>query len=108
MFIISVMAALCSTTASIPQILGNVSKLSNITMSLRGLGAILWCVYGILIEEYALVVSSSIAGLVELALIIKTNHCRELEEKPLSSDNAPSLTGAELRSFVSVDRVELQ
>jgi len=104
MFIISVMAALCSTTASLPQILGNVTRLSNITMILRGSGALLWSVYGIFIEEYALVVSSSLALVIEIALFVKTNHCHEINGA-LPSDTAQCPTGAVSDSFVSVECV---
>lgn len=108
MFIISVIAALCSTTASLPQILGNITQLSNITMVLRGSGGVLWCVYGIFIKEYALVVSSSLAVVIEIALFIKTNYCCEIEGvDSLPSDTVPCPTGAGSDSFVSVECVEL-
>ena len=76
MFLISVLAAICSTTASVPQLLGKTDHLSNFTMFIRCLGAFLWAVYGFIQIEYALIVSSSIAGLVELCLIFKTNCVR--------------------------------
>ncbi len=76
MFVISVLAAICSTTASIPQLVGQVTKLSNTTMIIRFVGAVLWFIYGILINEYALISSSCIAALVEFVLFIKTNFHR--------------------------------
>lgn len=72
MFIISVFAAICSTSASIPQLLGNVSKLSTATMFLRGVGALLWVIYGFMRIEYALVVSSAISLIIECFLFLKT------------------------------------
>jgi len=107
MFIISVMAALCSTTASVPQMLGNVSRLSNMTMTLRGLGAVLWCIYGIFVEEYVLVASSLLAVVIELALFIRTNQCRKTIKDPLPIDTVPDPTDAVSNSSVSVERVAL-
>ena len=73
MFFISVLAAVCSTIASIPQVLGRTNQLSNFTMVIRCTGAILWAIYGTVQLEYALLISSSIACLVELCLLFKTN-----------------------------------
>ena len=101
MFIISVLAAICSTTASIPQLMGKVTELSNKTMVIRFTGAVLWFVYGILISEYALIASSCIAAIIELFLFIKTNSHRVLT----TNDRARGPTGAEQGSSVSIDRV---
>ena len=101
MFIISVLAAMCSTTASIPQLMGKVTELSNKTMIIRFTGAVLWFVYGILISEYALIASSCIAAIIELFLFIKTNFHRV----STTNDKAQGPTGAEQGSSVSIDRV---
>lgn len=101
MFIISVLAAMCSTTASIPQLMGKVTELSNKTMIIRFTGAVLWFVYGILISEYALIASSCIAAIIELFLFIKTNSHRVLT----TNDRARAPTDAEQGSSVSIDRV---
>ena len=100
MFIISVFAAICSTTASIPQLLGHVAKLSNATMTIRFTGAVLWCIYGVLILEYALIASSCIAAIIELCLFVKTNFYRV----PKTNDRAQGPTGAELNSSSTIDR----
>lgn len=71
---ISILAAVCSTTASAPQLLGKVGELSNATMVIRFTGAVLWSVYGALILEYALVASSCVAASVELCLFVRTNY----------------------------------
>ena len=73
MLLISIIAAVFSTAASIPQLLGKTDKLSNVTMLLRGSGSVLWAVYGALRMEYALVIASTIATIVELCLALKTN-----------------------------------
>ena len=100
MFIISVLAAMCSTTASIPQLLGKVTELSNKTMIIRFTGAVLWFVYGILISEYALIASSCIAAIIELFLFIKTNFHRV----STTNDKVQGPIGAEQGSSVSIDR----
>tara|TARA_B110000908_G_C10267755_1_gene466249 strand:- start:9546 stop:9857 length:312 start_codon:yes stop_codon:yes gene_type:complete len=99
MFIISVLAALCSTTASIPQLMGKVTVLSNITMIVRFTGAVLWFIYGILITEYALIVSSCIAAIIEFFLFIKTNFHYVLT----TSDRVQGPTVAEQGSSVTID-----
>lgn len=107
MFVISVLAAVCSTTASIPQLMGNVEELSNVTMILRGIGALLWCIYGILKQEYALVVSSAAAGIIEGSLFVKTNYHTPKRWNSSLSDTVPSPTDAESNSSVIIDRVNL-
>ena len=95
MIVISILAAICSTMASMPQLLGKTDKLSNITMILRGSGAILWAIYGVLRLEYALIIASSIAGVIELFLVLKTNYVA----KQASSDTGSGPTGAATASF---------
>ena len=85
MLLISIMAAICSTLASVPQLLGHTHKLSNITMALRGTGSLLWTIYGILRMEYALIAASGLATLVEIGLALKTN----CEAKPSPNDTGP-------------------
>lgn len=75
MFVLSVIAAICSTTASLPQLFGKNAHLSNWSMILRAVGAILWVIYGFLILEWALVAGSGIAGLIEIILFLRTNCC---------------------------------
>lgn len=100
MFFISVLAAVCSTTASLPQLLGHVTKLSNATMAIRFVGAVLWCVYGVIILEYALITSSCVAAIIELCLFIKTN-CRRA---PMTNDTAQGPIDAVPNSSLSIDR----
>lgn len=95
MIIISIVAAICSTLASLPQLLGKTENLSNVTMSLRCSGAVLWTVYGLLRREYALIIASSITGVIELVLIFKTNRVA----KPAPSDTVSGPTGAATDSF---------
>jgi len=110
MFIISVLAAICSTTASIPQLLGKVNKLSNATMALRGMGALLWCIYGILIQEYALIASSGMAFIIEMTLAIRTGFadtdcfCRN---RSSPTDTMPSPTASVHNSSVTIDLARL-
>lgn len=72
MLIIAIAAAICSTSASIPQLMGHTSGLSPYSMVLRIVGAILWSMYGVIVTEYTLMVSSIIQAIVEIFLIIKT------------------------------------
>jgi len=102
MFIISVLAALCSTTASIPQLMGKAAVLSNKTTIIRFIGAVLWFVYGILIYEYALIASSGIAAIIELFLFIKTNSHHHVST---TNDRVRDPTVAEQGSSVSIDHV---
>jgi uncharacterized protein with PQ loop repeat len=102
MFFISILAAICSTTASIPQLMGHVTKLSNATMIIRFIGAVLWCVYGVLILEYALIASSCIAAIIELCLFIKTN-CRPA---PTTNDTAQGPIDVVPNSSLTIDRAE--
>lgn len=102
MFFISILAAICSTTASIPQLMGHVAKLSNATMVIRFTGAVLWCVYGVLILEYALIASSCIAAIIELCLFIKTN-CRPA---PTSNDTTQDPIDAVPNYSLTIVRAE--
>ena len=90
MLVISVLAAICSTTASIPQLRGQTKKLSNVSMVLRCSGAILWIIYGLTTTEiqHALVVSSAVAGLVEIILFIKTNNVVDSSAKSVPKEGA--------------------
>lgn len=90
MLVISVLAAICSTTASIPQLRGQTKKLSNVSMVLRCSGACLWIIYGLTTAEiqHALVVSSAVAGLVEIILFIKTNNVVDSSAKSVPKEGA--------------------
>lgn len=90
MFFISVLAAICSTSASIPQLMGRTDHLSFFTMIIRCTGALLWAIYGILVEEYALVFSSVIASIVEICLIVKTRYKQRGQPKPNDSAHSPT------------------
>lgn len=83
MLIIGIAAAICSTSASIPQLMGHTSGLSPYSMVLRSVGAILWSIYGVIVTEYTLMISSIIQAIVEIFLIIKTiclNKTKETKE----------------------------
>ena len=87
LFILSVFAAFFSTAASLPQLLRNeTSSLSNISMGMRLLGAILWASYGLFRKEYVLMACSSTAGIIEVMLLCKTR-------RSLPNDTLPTPTG---------------
>lgn len=74
-FWIGVVAAICSTTASIPQLWKSykdhaTKDLHMFTLCIRMLGCISWCVYAILLKEYTLATSSAIAFVIECLLLI--------------------------------------
>jgi len=102
MFFISVIAAIFSTSASIPQLLGKTDKLSYFTMIIRCSGAILWAVYGVIKCEYALIVSSSIASIIEICLIVKTRCTSKETLKP--GDNERSQAGVQLNDSCPTGR----
>lgn len=88
---LSVLAAVCSTTASLPQLFKKETEsLSHISLSLRFIGAVLWASYGLLRAEYVLMICSMTAGIIEILLLCKT--CRSLPNDTLSSptDDADS------------------
>ena len=73
-FWISVVAAICSTTASLPQVWKSykynaVQDLHPFTLTIRMLGCASWCTYGIMKEEITLAISSAIAFLMECLLL---------------------------------------
>lgn len=72
MFFLSVVAAICSTSASLPQIFANDAHLSYWSMVLRGIGAVLWVIYGVMKLEWALVGGSGVAACIELVLFVRT------------------------------------
>jgi len=85
---LSVLAAVCSTTASLPQLFKKETKsLSHISLGLRFTGAVLWSSYGFLREEYVLMVCSTTAGIIETLLLCKM--CRSS-----TNDTVPSPTDA--------------
>jgi uncharacterized protein with PQ loop repeat len=88
---LSILAAVCSTTASLPQLLKKETKsISHISLGLRFTGAVLWTIYGLLREEYVLMACSATAGIIETLLLCKT--CRSSPNDTLSSptDDADS------------------
>ena len=86
---ISIPATVCTTTASIPQLIYARTGLSRITITVRFVGCILWTVYGALRHEYALCACSAIAASVELTLGVKTFLC-----PTAPNDTVPSPIGA--------------
>ena len=68
---LAIPAAICTTSASLPQIFKTPRSVSNFSMALRGFGAILWVIYALNLEEYALATSSGIAAIFECILFIK-------------------------------------
>ena len=84
---ISIPATVCTTTASIPQIIYARAGLSRITITVRFVGCILWSVYGALRQEYALCVCSVIAASIELTLGVKTFLCPTALNDTVSSPN---------------------
>ena len=76
---IAIVAAICSTSASIPQLLKSSEKLSTVSMSLRGVGGVGWSIYGILRGEWALAISSAVVVGIECALCFKQHRGEEQE-----------------------------
>jgi uncharacterized protein with PQ loop repeat len=68
---LAIPAAICSTSASLPQVFKTPQNVSDISMSLRGVGAVMWVIYALHLQEYALAVSSGIAACFECILFIK-------------------------------------
>ena len=74
-FWLGLVAGLCSTVASLPQLWAAyhyraTQDLHAYTLCLRMVGCLSWCYYGLLLEEYTLAVSSALAFLIECLLII--------------------------------------
>jgi MtN3 and saliva related transmembrane protein len=72
---VGLFAALCSSLASVPQLIAAyrdkmTRDLHIITMLIRGIGCLGWIIYSVLKGDHILVVSSSVAFLVESLLII--------------------------------------
>ena len=90
MLVLSVLAAICTTTASIPQLRGQTKGLSNVSMVLRASGNVLWIIYGLISTEkqYALVVACAVAAVVEMILFIKTNYLVDSSAKSVPKDGA--------------------
>jgi len=82
---LSIPATVCSTTASVPQLVNSRAAISRKTIAIRGAGCVLWSVYGAVRGEYVLCVCSAIAGCVEITLYVKTFLCRRAP-----ADTAPS------------------
>ena len=81
---LSILAAVCSTTASLPQLLKKeTDSLSLISLCLRFTGAVLWASYGLLREEYVLMACSTTAGIIETLLLCKS--CRSSPNDTLQS-----------------------
>lgn len=84
-FWIGIVAALCSTTASLPQVWQSYKEkvtkdLHSFTMVIRMSGCGAWAVYGIMTEDITLAVSSTMAFFIECLLIFakyKYNDWRE-------------------------------
>ena len=71
-FILSILASVCSTFASLPQLL-SLNTLSKMTMFLRFVGAILWSLYGFYKQEFVLMSCSAIVACIEITLYLKTS-----------------------------------
>lgn len=67
---LSIVAAICSTSASLPQLFTH-EKLNTFSLVLRGAGGIAWSIYGLLRAEWALFASSAIVFVIECILYIK-------------------------------------
>lgn len=74
-FWIGIVGAICSTTASLPQIWKSykyhaTKDLHMFTLCIRIIGCSAWCLYGILLKEYPLAISSAITFIIECLLLI--------------------------------------
>ena len=73
---LGVFAAVCSTFASLPQLVkswkkpGSTQELNSYTLAVRTTGALAWAVYAGLENEYILLVSSMLTACVECLLIV--------------------------------------
>ena len=88
---LSIFAAVCSTTASLPQLFKKETvSLSHISLGLRFTGAVLWASYGVLREEYVLMACSTTAGIIETLLLCKTCQSSPNDTLPSPTDDADS------------------
>jgi len=73
---LGVFAAVCSTFASLPQLVkswkkpGSTQELNSYTLAVRTTGALAWAVYAGLENEYILMISSMLTAVVECLLIL--------------------------------------
>ena len=72
---IGIVGAICSTTASLPQVWKSykyqaTKDLHLFTLCIRIVGCGAWCSYGILLNEYPLAISSAIAFTTECLLLV--------------------------------------
>ena len=98
-FAVGVLAAVCSTSASVPQLWKTyvhnaTDDLHPLTMCIRLTGCVLWCVYGVMRGEWTLTVASSIAFLVELSLLAKYSELCPTDSNPLEESRAPTAPGS--------------
>lgn len=70
MDILSIAAAICSTSASLPQ-LYSPKHVNTFSMALRGVGGLAWSTYGMLKSEWALCASSLIVVMIETFLFMR-------------------------------------
>ena len=70
MEVLSIVAAICSTSASLPQLFTH-QELNIFSIVLRGTGGVAWSTYGILRAEWALFASSAIVVVIESTLYLK-------------------------------------
>ena len=72
MDVLGIFAAICSTTASMPQLCTEAPQTLKLpSIALRCIGGIAWTIYGALREDYPLTVASGIVALVEIILWAK-------------------------------------
>lgn len=72
MDILGIFAAICSTTASIPQLCSESPETLQLwSLALRCIGGISWSVYGALKNDYPLMVSSGIVSAIEIMLCFR-------------------------------------
>ena len=84
---LSIVAAICSTSASLPQLFTH-QKMNTFSLLLRGAGGISWSIYGLLRAEWALFASSTIVFIIECILYIKHRKALASVLKG-TSDNGP-------------------
>jgi len=88
---LSIVAAVCSTTASLPQLFQtDTESLSHVSLGLRLTGAVLWTTYGLLRGEYVLMVCSTTAGVIETLLFCKSCRSSLNDTLPSPTDDADS------------------
>lgn len=92
-FWLGIIAACCTTLASLPQvrrslIVGSTRDLHIWTLFTRAFGCVLWSIYGGLQDEYILFTSAAIAAGIECLLILAK--CRDLIHPTTDADAARS------------------